>query len=372
MLDRAREPGMISFAGGVPAADRFPVELLARLAAETIADDGARSLQYGPTAGEPGARRVLAGLYDPSPDGSIVEPDDVVVTSGAQQAIDLVARVLLEPGDAVACGDPDYLGFLSVLRDHGVRPHPVPIDGDGLDVERLGDALAGGLTIRACYLVPHHHNPTGATIGAERRRELHRLSTRYGFVVIEDDPYRSLHVDETGPIEADADPELTIRIRSTSKILTPGLRIGVLTGPRAVTEAVITMKQATDLHTSSLSQALVAAALDTGFLDDHVAGLRTAYRAKLDVVMGSLRDRLGDRVQVETPGGGMFVWLRAPGIDTTAWLDRAIARGACFVPGPAVAVEADLSEWARLSFVTASEDELVTGVERLADALVDG
>ncbi len=371
MLDRARERGMISFAGGVPDADRFPVTLLARLAAESIADDGPRSLQYGPTAGEPGARRVLAGLFDPFADGSVVDADDVVVTSGAQQALDLVAGVVLEPGDVVACGDPDYLGFLSVLRAHGARPHPVPIDSKGLDVERLGDQLAAGLRIRACYLVPHHHNPTGVTIDGERRDELHRLSSRYGFAVIEDDPYRSLHITDVGPVEADADPELTIRIRSTSKILTPGLRIGALTGPRAVTEAVVTLKQSTDLHTSSLSQALVTAAIDTGFLDDHVAELRSAYRTKLGVLLAALGDRLGDRVEVEAPGGGMFVWLRAPGVDATAWLDRALARGACFVPGSAFAVGADLSDRARLSFVTAGEPELARGVDRLAAALSD-
>jgi len=199
LLDQARTPGMISFAGGIPDPDRFPLALLADLAAGVVRGQGHEALQYGATAGEGETRAALAGLYGPLPDGSgiggsvidgSVDGADLVVTSGAQQALDLTARVLLEPGDPVVCATADYLGMLGVLNDHGAAPHPIPIDGDGLDVERLEVELRGGLRPRACYLVPHHHNPTGATIDVERRQQLHRLSARYGFVVIEDDPYR--------------------------------------------------------------------------------------------------------------------------------------------------------------------------------------
>ena len=368
MLDRAKAPGMISFAGGIPDPERFPRELLARLVAPLMADHGRRTLQYGPTTGEPETRRALTTLYDPRPDGSVVDPDDLLVTSGAQQALDLVARVLFEPGQPVVCGQADYVGFLGVVQASGARPHPVAVDGDGLDVERLAADLRSGLRPRACYLVPHHHNPTGATITAERRAELHRLSSRYGFPVIEDDPYRALSFDHP-PVEVDADPELSIRVRSVSKVLTPGLRIGAVTAPRAVLQAMATLKQSADLHTSSLTQSLVAAAIDTGFLDDHVAGLRLAYRAKRDRLLAALATELGGRAEVERPDGGMFAWLRVPGVDTGAWLDRAVEEGACFVPGQAFSVGTDLTEWARLSFVTASEPDLVEGVRRLVRAL---
>lgn len=371
LLDQARLPGMISFAGGIPDPERFPVPLLADLAAGAIRDRGDRTLQYGPTAGESEARRALAGLYGPLPGGAGIDPDDLVVTSGAQQALDLVARVLLEPGDIVVCGQADYLGMLGVLSDHGAVAHPIPIDDAGLDVDRLASELRSGLRPRACYLVPHHHNPTGATITAERRLDLHRLSARYGFVVIEDDPYRALTYTGAEPVEAAADPDLTVRIRSTSKVLTPGLRVGALAGPRWLTEAVVIQKQSADLHTSSLSQALVMAAFGTGFLDDHVAGLRADYRAKLDIVVEALERRLADRVAFNRPSGGMFLWVRFPGIDTGQLLDRAIDHRVCFVPGQAFAVGTDLSDRARLSFVTASPGELVEGVDRLADALAD-
>ncbi len=366
LLDQARTPGMISFAGGIPDPDRFPLALLADLAAGVVRGRGHETLQYGATSGEAETRAALAGLYGPLPDGSSVVGDELVVTSGAQQALDLVARVLLEIGDRVICGDADYLGMLGVLNDHGAVPHPIPIDADGLDVERLEAELVAGLRPRACYLVPHHHNPTGATITPQRRAHLHRLSSQYGFVVIEDDPYRELTYDGAQPTEVDADPELTIRIRSTSKILSPGLRIGALAGPRWLTEAVTIQKQSADLHTSTLSQALVVAALDTGFLDEHVAELRASYQSKLDRLLGAIQDRFEDRVVVDRPAGGMFLWARFPGIDTSAWLPRAIDNGVCFVPGQAFAVGTDRSDQARLSFVTAAPDDLVEGVDRLA------
>lgn len=362
---------MISFAGGIPDPDRFPLALLADLAAGAIRGRGAQTLQYGTTTGEAETRQALTALYGPLPGGATIGPEDLVVTSGAQQALDLVARVLLEPGDTVVCGQADYLGMLGVLGDHGAVTHPVPIDGAGLDVDRLEVELRAGLRPRACYLVPHHHNPTGATIDPDRRAHLHRLSARYGFVVIEDDPYRSLTYTGPDPVEVSADPELTVRIRSTSKVLTPGLRIGALAGPRPLTEAIVIQKQSADLHTSTLSQAVVTAALATGFLDEHVAGLRVAYRAKLEVLVDALTDRFGDRIEVDRPDGGMFLWIRLPGVDTGRLLDRAVEQGVCFVPGQAFAVGTDLSDRARLSFVTASPQDLATGVDRLASALDD-
>ncbi len=369
LLDQARTPGMISFAGGIPDPDRFPLALLADLAAGVVRGRGHETLQYGATSGEGETRAALAGLYGPIPGGPAIGPDDLVVTSGAQQALDLVGDLQAAMGDPVVCGDADYLGMLGVLNDHGAVPHPIPIDGDGLDVERLEVELRGGLRPRACYLVPHHHNPTGATIDVERRQRLHRLSARYGFVVIEDDPYRSLSYDGSEPVEMAADPELTVRIRSTSKILTPGLRIGALAGPRWLTDAAAIQKQSADLHTSTLSQALVVAALGTGFIEGHIAELRLAYRSKLDVLIDALLATFGDRAELVRPSGGMFLWVRFPGVDTSAWLDRALEHGACFVPGQAFAVDTDLSEWVRLSFVTASVTELVEGVGRLAAAV---
>ncbi len=366
---------MISLAGGLPDASMFPVDALATIAGEVIARDGARVLQYGVTRGEESARAALATLYgdplfdgaDPDhPDTGHPDPDDLVVTTGSQQGLDLVARVLLDPGDVVVTGDPEYLGVLQILRSVNAAVHPIPIDGDGLDTAVLADRLEGGLRPKACYIVPHFHNPTGATMSTERRAHLHELSSKYGFVVIEDDPYRELYYDGERPEERVGDPDLTVRFRSTSKVLAPGLRIGSLTGPAWLREAVVTAKQSADLHTSTVTQAIVAEALRSPWLAEHLDALRRTYGHKRDVLVAALHDAFGDGVRFETPAGGMFVWAEFGGdVDTATWLNAALEHLVCFVPGAAFAVERELASSSRLSFVTPPPDDLREGVLRL-------
>jgi 2-aminoadipate transaminase len=348
---------------------------LASIAAQVLERQGAQVLQDGATNGESGTRQALAAaLFGPADGPSGVEPDDLVVTTGSQQGLELVARVLLDPGDPVVVGDPDYVGALQVLRSHGAALEPIPVDEHGLDTEVLERRLAVGLRPKACYLVPHFHNPTGVTIGEGRRRHLAALAARHGFLVIEDDPYRELFHDGPAPESApesvlESADELTVRLRSTSKILAPGLRIGALTGPRWLVEAVVIAKQGVDLHTSTLCQALVAEAVTAPWFPGHLADLRDGYRAKRDALVAALRSNLGHRLELTPPGGGMFLWARFDGVDTAAWLERCLDAGVCFVPGPAFAVERDLGSWARLSFATATEGELDTAVARMAAAL---
>ncbi len=357
---------MISLAGGLPDSSMFPVDALGAIAGEVIAREGAQLLQYGVTRGEAPARAALATLYG-DPDSSDVDPDDLVVTTGSQQGLDLVARVLLDPGDVVVTGDPDYLGVLQILRAVDAVLCPIPIDANGLDTGALADRLTEGLRPKACYVVPHFHNPTGATMSVERRNHLHELSAHYGFVVIEDDPYRDLYYDGSGPKEGGGDPDLTVRFRSTSKVLAPGLRIGALAGPEWLLDAVVTAKQSADLHTSTVTQAIVAEALHADWLAEHLASLRNAYGHKRDLLVASLRESFGDSIAFETPAGGMFVWADFGGdMDTAAWLTAALDEGVCFVPGAAFAVERRLASAARFSFVTPPPEDLREGVARLA------
>ena len=367
LLQQAQTPGVISLAGGLPDPDLFPTSELADIVARAIRSRGRDILQYATTRGEEQPRAVLGAMMGET------NPDRVVVTTGSQQGLDLIARAVLDVGDTVITGDPDYVGMLSAVRSHGASPHPVTIDKDGLDTERLASDLDAGVRPKACYLVPHFHNPTGASISAERRQHLHQLSAHYGFIVIEDDPYRSLYYNGLCPTEAESDPELTVRLRSASKVLAPGLRVGGLSGPDWLTDTIVRHKQATDLHTSSLDQAVVAEALCSSWFPGHVARLRGEYGAKRDLMVGLLSEAFGRRIRFVVPDGGMFVWATfTDRIDTANMLIRALDRGVCFVPGEAFAVKADLSQSLRLCFATATKGQLAQGVRRLAETVLPG
>ena len=369
LLEHAARPGMISLAGGLPDPERFPVEAIRAATDHVLSSQPSAALQYAETRGVEAARAAFAErMLAEEGAAPAVRADDMVITTGSQQALDLLARVLLDPGDPVIVSDPDYLGALQVFRSHGASLHPVPVDADGMQVEVLEDLLAHGLRPKLCYVVPNFHNPTGASLSEARRSHLADLSARYGFVVVEDDPYRDLWI-HTEPAAMPGDPELTVRLRSVSKILAPGLRVGALQGPTWLTDAVITAKQSTDLHTASLNQLVVAEALTSPWLGEHLAGLRMSYAAKRDALLVALERSFGARVACNRPAGGMFVWVRFADVaDAAELLERALDLDVCFVPGAAFSVQRDLARHARLSFATATPAQLGAAVQRLATA----
>lgn len=368
LLANAARPGMISLAGGLPDASLFPADELAELAAELIGRDGKRLLQYARTEGLDECREVLAERFQ------LGSPERLLITTGSQQGLDLLCRVLLDPGDVVIVSDPEYVGMLQVLRSHGAKPVAVPADEHGLNAEVLADLLAGGLRPKACYLIPHFQNPSGATIDTRRRKALHDLSTRYGFVVIEDDPYRDLYYGSTTgwqPVDVETDPRYTVRLRTASKSLAPGLRVAAVQAPADIHQAMVIAKQSADLHTATLNQALVASAIKAPWFDAHLDRLRSSYGHKCSVLVDALRTTFGPGVQVVRPAGGMFLWVEfTPDVASHAepWLAAALDHDVCFVPGSAFAVDTDLGRFVRLSFATASADELGEGVKRLASA----
>jgi len=356
LLHLTERPEVISLAGGLPSAEGFPVEALARATAEVLDRDPTAALQYTTTEGFPTLR---AWVDD--------DPDRVLVTHGSQQALDLLVRATIAPGDTIALADPGYVGALQAFRAADARLAGIPADGDGLRVDVLADRLAGGLRPTLVYVVPEFDNPSGVTLSLDRRRALAELAERYGFLIVADDPYGALRWrgERLPPVRTFTDH--VVSLGTTSKVLTPGLRVGWAVADPALIRELVVLKQAADLHTSSLSQQLAAALLtDPGFLEPHLQRLRRRYQAQCDTLVEALGST---PLRFHAPAGGMFLWAELPGVDTAALLERALDEGVAFVPGAAFSVEDRHETGLRLSFATASAEQLQEAVRRLQRAL---
>lgn len=366
LLALTRRPEVISLAGGLPSPAAFPTDELAAVTAEVLAADPTAALQYGPTEGVAALRHWVARCR-PAP----AEAAEVLITHGAQQAIELVARATVAPGETVAIADPGYVGALQAFRAAGADLLAVPTDSDGLCVDRLADRLAAGARPRLVYVVPEFDNPGGTTLAEERRAALVTLADRYGFWVLEDDPYGDLRWQGRRPRPLAGRSDRVVAVGTTSKVLAPGLRVGWVVAERALHDELVVLKQAADLHTSSLGQHLAARLLvRPGFLDHQLDGLRARYRAQAETLVSALGAHLGDRARPPVPAGGMFLWLTLPGVDTAALLPRAVAQGMAFVPGPAFAVRPGAhADALRLSFATAGPPQLTEAARRLGAAL---
>ncbi|WP_219413579.1 aminotransferase-like domain-containing protein [Pseudonocardia nigra] len=362
----ARED-VISLAGGLPATDLLPHERIATATSAALRDPN--SVQYGETAGLRGLREVVAAL-EAERVGRPVAADDVLVTSGSQQALDLLARAVLDPGDAVVVEDPVYVGALQVFQAAGAAVHGIPMDTDGMDVDALAARLAAGLRPRLVHTVSTFQNPRGATLAPARRAQLAALAGRYGFLVVEDDPYGLIGFAGPPPPPVAAHGDRVVRLGSASKVLAPALRVGWLVGPGDLRAGVERLKQCTDLCASTLTQTVAADLFaDTAWFDAHLHRLRTALRDRAAAVTAAVREAFGDAVDCSEPEGGMFCWLEfTDGTRTGELLPRALRHGVGFVPGAAFAVGRPLDTAARLSFATNPEAALREGVHRLAAA----
>jgi 2-aminoadipate transaminase len=371
ILALTQRPGVISFAGGLPAPELFDAAGLRAAFAAALADDAfGRTLQYSTTEGDPALRAAIAARMGTR--GLPTDPDDVLVTSGSQQALTLIAAVLLEPDDTVLVEEPSYLAALQCFQMAGARVVPIPCDDEGLDPDAL-PALIRREQPKLLYTVPTFHNPTGRTLPLERRVALAAAAARLGLWIVEDDPYGELRYrgEAIAPVASLAGAEdRTIALSTLSKVLAPGLRIGWLRAPGALRRALVVAKQAADLHTSTIDQAAAAHWLEHGDLDAHVAGLRAAYGPRRDALVDGLAATLPEGSRWTRPDGGMFVWVRLPdGWDADDLLQEALAREVAFVPGwpffPGPPDRATL----RLSFTSHSEPEIAEGLGRLAEAV---
>ncbi len=371
ILALTEKPGVLSFAGGLPAPELFDHAGIAAAFATALERRSAeRSLQYSTTEGDPELRRRVADRLTVR--GLPTGPDDLLITSGSQQALTLIAAVFLEPGDRILVEDPSYLAALQAFGLAGAVPIPVPCDEDGIDPAAV-ERLVAEHRPKLLYVVPTFHNPTGRTLSEERRVELAAVMERTGLWAIEDDPYGELRYagEPSTPLAAiPGAAERTLALSTLSKVAAPGLRIGWVRCPAALRKPLTIAKQAADLHSSTVDQAATALWLAHVDLDAHLERLREIYGQRRDAMLELLPTALPEGSTFNRPEGGMFVWARLPeGHDATALLPRAIAAQVAYVPGAPFYATTPDPRTLRLSFTTHSPAEIRTGLERLRGAL---
>ena len=370
ILALTSRPEVISFAGGLPAPELFDAEGIRAAYDRVLAENAHRALQYSTSEGDPELRAATAARLTAR--GLATEADDLLITTGSQQALTLLTTTLVEPGDVVLVEDPCYLAALQAISFAGARIVAVPTDDQGIDPVALEEIVVRERP-KLLYIIPTFQNPTGRTLPAQRRREVAEVAERHGFWIAEDDPYGELRYEgEHAPWIASfpAAADRTVLLGSFSKIMAPGMRLGWLRAPAALRRACVITKQAADLHTSTVDQAAAARYLADSDLDAHLTRVRGAYRDRRDALLDGLGDALPPGSSWNRPEGGMFIWARLPeGHDATALLPVAVAHDVAYVPGaPFFAGPPDPASL-RLSFVTHTPAEIQEGLLRLAKAL---
>jgi 2-aminoadipate transaminase len=377
LLKLTEKPDVISFAGGLPAPEVFPTAEVAAAADKVLREQGTSALQYAPTEGYLPLRELL--VRHMARYGVRVRPQNVLVTSGSQQGLDLIGRLFVNPGDRVLTESPTYLGALQAWSAYQADYLTVPIDDDGLDVGRLEAQLRAGP--KFLYALPNFQNPAGVTLSLERRRRLVELANHYGTPIVEDDPYGQLRYegDHLPPI-VEIDAELhgcakgecdftgdVLYLSTLSKTLAPGLRVAWVVAPESVISRLVQMKQGADLHSSPFCQMVAYEVARDGFLDCHVRRIRALYGERREAMLAACERHLPPGVRFTRPQGGLFLWLTLPeGLDSTELLQRALAEAkVAFVPGPAFYPRGGGERTCRLNFSYCGPDLIDEGLRRL-------
>jgi DNA-binding transcriptional MocR family regulator len=374
-----RKPGIISFAGGFPDSAMFDVDGIREAVNTALTEEPGSALQYGATEGYQPLREQLAAFMA-SKGAADVAPDQLIVTTGSQQALDLLGKTMIGPGDKVIVEGPTFLATIQCFRLYGAEVISAPIDGDGVQVDALEQLIAEHRP-KLVYLIPTFGNPSGATLSLARRKKVLELAVKYQTLVVEDDPYGDLYFGEAPPpsllalsSEVPGSRALLAHCGSLSKVLSPGLRIGWLIAPPELLAKAVMCKQFSDAHTSTFAQATAAQYLKADRMPATLANLRKVYAERAQALCDALRKELGAAVEFVQPRGGLFVWLRLTGAggkvaNANVLAKAAIEKGVAFVPGTPFFAQNPDHATLRLSFATADVDKIREGVARLAQAL---
>jgi 2-aminoadipate transaminase len=383
LLKYTQQPDLISFAGGLPAPELFPIAETQAAACRLLADDGVQALQYGPTEGFVPLRQYIVDRMRRY--GIRAKVENVLITNGSQQALDLIGKLLINPGDRLLVEEPTYLGALQAWNAYQAEYVSVPGDDDGLRTELLEAALRAGP--KFMYVLPNFQNPGGTTLPLARRLEIVRLSHKYGIPIVEDDPYGALrfegeHLPPLVALDADFQSNATldghgymegnvIYLGTFSKTLAPGLRLGWVVAPVEIVEQLVMCKQGADLHTSTFNQMLAWELVKDGFMDEHVRTIRRVYRERRDVMVAALERHFPEGCSWTHPEGGLFLWARVPEwIDTAEMVEEAVQAKVAYVPGFAFYTEPGRGRnTMRLNFSNAQPAQIEEGIRRLGQLI---
>ena len=373
ILKLISQPDMISFGGGMPSADAFPIEDVKKIMTDIVSTADTNILQYSASEGYAPLREYVAGWLEEK--GIKALPEEVLILSGSQQGIDLMAKSFINVGDSVIVENPTYLAALQIFKTYEAQFTIADVDAEGINIESLRKALETNQERnKLLYLVPTFQNPTGLTMSAQRRQEVMELVTNYEITVIEDDPYGSLNYSgEKIPALKSFDKNgQSVYLGSFSKIISPGLRVGFAVGPKEIINKMVIGKQATDVHTSNLSQMIVYEFCKRGLLAPHIDRINSGYKEKRDLMLKCMEEYFPAEVKWTTPAGGLFIWAEMPqGVSTVKLLEEAIKEKVAFIPGNSFFASGGGENTMRLNFSNASPESIEKGMKKLGGVITN-
>ncbi len=375
LLKLTRKPGIISFAGGLPAPDLFPVDEIKEITNYVMEKEGKLALQYGPTEGDTGLREEL--LKTMKRDNINISLDQVFVITSSQQGLDLVGRIFISPGDTVIMGKPTYVGAIQAFNAYGAKMYGVELDENGINTKKLdieiGKLINSDVKPKFIYVVPDFQNPSGITMKLDRRKELIEIAEKYDLIIIEDSPYRQLRFDgESQPPLISLNSERVLSLYTFSKILIPGFRIGWMAGPLPLIQKAIIAKQSIDLCSPPFNQSILAEFIRRGLLDVQIKKIIGFYKDKRDFMLEMLEKYMKgiDGVKWTHPNGGLFLWVIVPDhVDTSEMFLNAVEKKVAYVVGSAFYSEDGGHNSMRLNFSYPTKEQIEEGVKRLAEVI---
>lgn len=370
ILKAAANPEIISFAGGLPAPELFPVEQIQCAANQVFQEKGRVALQYGSSKGIPELRKIIVERL--KQDGITVDEEQLMISTGSQQVLDLTSKMFINEGDTVIVEKPTYLCAIDVFNSYGAHLVGVEMDEDGMKMDLLEEALKANPNTKMIYTIPTFQNPTGRTLSLERRKKLAQLAVQYDVIVLEDNPYGAVRFEgEALPAVRSFDETGHVIYTSTfSKILAPGLRLGWVVAPLELINKYTMMKQSVDLHSDNLAQYIVATFFENNDVDAHVAKITALYKERKDLMMAAIKKYFPKTVRYSQPEGGMFIWIEVPDVTNTQELfDRCIQNNVAFVPGEPFYCGDIVPGTFRLNYSNMPEEQIDIGMKRLAEAI---